>query len=288
MHEVSVIGLGAMGSALAHVMCAAGWQVTVWNRSADKARALQAQGARVAGTAAQALAASPLTLICVDNYPASLSTLETAQAAVSGRLLVQLSTGAPQGARELEAWAHAHGASYLDGAILAFPEQMGTADASIIASGAEAAFRAAEPCLRQLAPALDYLGTAVGAASAQDCAVATYFAGGLIGALHGALICEAEGLPVDAFCAQLAELSPILGGDVRHLGATLARGEFDAPYASLKTWSAAITRLRVHAESSGINADFPSFAAALFERGVAAGYGAQEVSALIKVLRAQG
>ncbi|MCV5604596.1 hypothetical protein OFN09_31690, partial [Escherichia coli] len=87
--------------------------------------------------------------------------------------------GSPQGARALESWSHARGARYLDGAILCFPDQIGTSDASIICSGASAA----------------------------------YLAGGLLGALHGALISEAEGLPVAKVCAQFSELSPILGGD---------------------------------------------------------------------------
>ena len=161
------------------------------------------------------------------------------------------------------------------------------ADASIICSGASAAFSDAEPELRLLAPTLDHVAEAVGAAAAQDCAVAAYFAGGLLGALHGALICEAEGLPVAKVCAQFSELSPILGGDVAHLGKTLASGDFDHPYASLKTWSAAISRLAGHATDAGIDSSFPRFAADLFEEGVAQGFGQQEVSALIKVLRAR-
>ncbi|WP_438404758.1 NAD(P)-dependent oxidoreductase, partial [Aeromonas hydrophila] len=187
----------------------------------------------------------------------------------------------------LESWSHARGARYLDGAILCFPEQIGTSDASIICSGANTAFSDAEPVLRLLAPTLDHVAEAVGAAAAPDCAVAAYFAGGLLGALHGALICEAEGLPVAKVCAQFSELSPILGGDVAHLGKTLASDDFDHPYASLKTWSAAISRLAGHATDAGIDSRFPRFAADLFEEGVAQGFGQQEVSALSKVRRAR-
>ena len=253
MRHLSVIGLGAMGSALATTLIKAGHPVTVWNRSAAKAAPLQALGATLAPSVGAAIAASDITLVCVDNYAVSQQLLDEARDAVAGKLLVQLSTGSPQGARALESWSHARGARYLDGAILCFPDQIGTSDASIICSGASAA----------------------------------YFAGGLLGALHGALICEAEGLPVAKVCAQFSELSPILGGDVAHLGKTLASGDFDHPYASLKTWSAAISRLAGHATDAGIDSRFPRFAADLFEEGVAQGFGQQEVSALIKVLRAR-
>ncbi|PTT48625.1 NAD(P)-dependent oxidoreductase [Aeromonas sp. HMWF016] len=287
MRHLSVIGLGAMGSALATTLLKAGHPVTVWNRSAAKAAPLQALGATLAPSVGAAIAASDITLVCVDNYTVSQQLLDEAIDAVADKLLVQLSTGSPQGARALESWSHARGARYLDGAILCFPDQIGTSDASIICSGASTAFSDAEPVLRLLAPTLDHVAEAVGAAAAQDCAVAAYFAGGLLGALHGALICEAEGLPVAKVCAQFSELSPILGGDVAHLGKTLASGDFDHPYASLKTWSAAISRLAGHASDAGIDSRFPRFAADLFEEGVAQGFGQQEVSALIKVLRAR-
>lgn len=283
MRHLSVIGLGAMGSALATTLLKAGHPVTVWNRSAAKAAPLQALGATLAPSVGAAIAASDMTLVCVDNYAVSQQLLDEASDAVAGKLLVQLSTGSPQGARALESWSHARGARYLDGAILCFPDQIGTSDASIICSGASTAFSEAEPVLRLLAPTLDHVAEAVGAAAAQDCAVAAYFAGGLL----GALICEAEGLPVAKVCAQFSELSPILGGDVAHLGKTLASGDFDHPYASLKTWSAAISRLAGHATDAGIDSRFPRFAADLFEEGVAQGFGQQEVSALIKVLRAR-
>lgn len=287
MRPISVIGLGAMGSALASTLLKAGHPVTVWNRSAAKATPLIALGATLAPSVSEAIAGGDITLICVDNYAVSQLLLDEASNAVTGKLVVQLSTGSPQGARTLESWCHDRSACYLDGAILCFPDQIGTTDASIICSGACAAFSKAEPILRQLAPTLEHVAEAVGAAAAQDCAVAAYFAGGLLGALHGALICEAEGLPVAKVCAQFSELSPILGGDVAHLGKTLASGDFDHPYASLKTWSAAISRLTGHAADAGIDNRFPRFAADLFEEGVAQGLGQQEVSALIKVLRAR-
>ncbi|MCS3835219.1 3-hydroxyisobutyrate dehydrogenase-like beta-hydroxyacid dehydrogenase [Aeromonas veronii] len=132
MRHLSVIGLGAMGSALATTLIKAGHPVTVWNRSAAKAAPLQALGATLAPSVGAAIAASDITLVCVDNYAVSQQLLDEASDAVAGKLLVQLSTGSPQGARALESWSHARDARYLDGAILCFPDQIGTSDASII------------------------------------------------------------------------------------------------------------------------------------------------------------
>ena len=71
MRDVTVIGLGNMGSALARVLQENKRTVTVWNRSADKAAPLVDMGAVLAPSAAAAIAASPLIIVCVTNYAAS-------------------------------------------------------------------------------------------------------------------------------------------------------------------------------------------------------------------------
>ena len=58
MSDVSVIGLGAMGSALAEALLKSGLSVTVWNRSPARADALVAKGAVAAGSVNEAVEAS--------------------------------------------------------------------------------------------------------------------------------------------------------------------------------------------------------------------------------------
>jgi 3-hydroxyisobutyrate dehydrogenase-like beta-hydroxyacid dehydrogenase len=62
---VTVLGLGSMGQALARAFSAAGHPVTVWNRTPGKAEPLMAEGATLAPDAAGAVAASPLTIVCL-------------------------------------------------------------------------------------------------------------------------------------------------------------------------------------------------------------------------------
>lgn len=100
--DVTVIGLGEMGSALARALMRADRRVTVWNRSAAKAGPLTAEGAQFAETAAAAAAASPMTMMCVSDYQAARDILETrgTAAALKGRTLVQLGNGTPKEARD--------------------------------------------------------------------------------------------------------------------------------------------------------------------------------------------
>ena len=172
MSEASVIGLGAMGSALARAFLRDGHRVTVWNRTSAKAELLVRDGAVLAPSAALAVSASPIVVVCVDNYEVTKTILGSNEVAfsLSDRVLVQLSTGSPQEARDSEAWVRDQGAEYLDGAIMAFPDQIATPDAMILLSGAESAFQRSEPLLKSLAGELSYVGPQVGAASALDTA----------------------------------------------------------------------------------------------------------------------
>jgi len=105
MSEASVIGLGAMGSALARALVGSGRRITVWNRTTEKASSLVSDGAVLASSVALAVAASPVVIICVDNYEVTRTILgvDEVAAGLSGKLLVQLSTGSPQEARDSDA-----------------------------------------------------------------------------------------------------------------------------------------------------------------------------------------
>ena len=71
MSEVTVIGLGNMGAALARALLGNGREVTIWNRSPEKAASLVEKGAVLAPSAAAAIAASPIIIVCVTNYAAA-------------------------------------------------------------------------------------------------------------------------------------------------------------------------------------------------------------------------
>ena len=77
MTELTCVGLGLMGSALARAALTSGHRITVWNRSHGKAEALVSLGAQEVRTFAEALAASPVLLICIDNYVSTRALLET-------------------------------------------------------------------------------------------------------------------------------------------------------------------------------------------------------------------
>lgn len=287
MSDVTIIGLGEMGSTLARTLIDSGRSVTVWNRSAAKAATLTAKGAAFADSASAAAAASPITIICVSDYQAARDILETSQttAALKGRTLVQLGNGTPKEARGGAAWASANGIDYLDGTILAWPSQVGGAETAILVSGSTQAFRRVEPELKALAGGLKHTGEAIGEASAIGAAVLSYLAGEWIGFCHAALILQAEEMRVDDYGALIAAISPILGAEARRMGEVIQTNNYGSPESTLKTSGSDIIRLVRQAHEAGINDEVPTFAANLFKRAIDAGHGPEEHVAVIKVLR---
>jgi 3-hydroxyisobutyrate dehydrogenase-like beta-hydroxyacid dehydrogenase len=277
-----------MGAALARALLRNGHSVTVWNRTTARAEPLVAEGAVFASSVAAAVSASPVVIVCVTDYAATHSLLEAEDVAplLAGRVVVQLSTGTPQEARDAEVQLRERDVEYLDGAIMAIPSQIGAAEAAIFTSGSNSAFRQCEPLLRRFAGNVMYLGEPVGAASALDYATLSHLFGGLLGAAHGALICEAEGLSVVSFGSQLAGLAPVVGGMVKHMCEVVQSGAYGKSESSVGICAGFFETLAQQAREAKISAEFPAFGQGIFRRAMAAGFGEEEFAALVKVLRA--
>jgi 3-hydroxyisobutyrate dehydrogenase-like beta-hydroxyacid dehydrogenase len=144
---VTVLGLGPMGSALAGAFLAGGHRTTVWNRTAAKADALVARGAVRAHTVAEAVQASPLVVVCVIDYDAVRTILDSAADALPGRTVVNLTADSPERARAMAEWADEHDVAYLDGAIMTPTETIGGPEAVVLYSGPREVFDAHRPAL---------------------------------------------------------------------------------------------------------------------------------------------
>ena len=282
MSQISVLGLGSMGSALARALQDAGHQMTVWNRTPEKMQPFVAKGARGASNVASAVRSSPVILVCVDGYAVTKSFLGTDDVAphLSGRTLIQLSTGTPLEARESAAWLNDCGVSYIDGAILGGPNGIGTADAQILFAGPEAAFEQVEPLVACLAGNIRYLGDNVRAAAALDLAWLCQRFGLFLGVAHGARLCESEDVSAGLYATMFPE------GDRAHIFAQVIHSnDYENPSATLSVWNAALRRIQRQAHDAEINNEIPEFISSFFKRAITAGYGEENVAALFKVLR---
>ena len=96
-------------------------------------------------------------------------------------------------------WMRRHEISYLDGALISYPSGIGTAECTVLYAGRYEVFEANKNLLGSLGGNSVHLGEPIGGASALDSSLLTFGFTAELGFLHGAALCEAEGIPVETY-----------------------------------------------------------------------------------------
>jgi len=284
MTDISVIGLGAMGSALAHTLLRAGYAVTVWNRSPDKAEPLKAAGGAVAESAAAAIAASPATITCIASHDQTIELLQTCGAALDGKTIIELSTGGASEAEKLTALLSAQGANWLIGIINAYPTAIGKPDTVLTVVGDAAVWQDHAKAIQALGGSSAHVGTEAGMCAALFAALFTTRQGFMFGMIYGALVCKAAGIPLDAFAKQIPVSLGMLPSYHQYFADTVPGGNFDNPPASMSTYAAALDDALSTFKSTGAPAELPQLFSDLAHRGVDAGLEDKALTALVELL----
>ena len=145
-----MIGLGGMGRRIAARLLDAGYEVAVWNRSPDKAKALVDRGATAAESPAEA-AAQAGTLITIVADPAALHAVTagesgTAAGAHASLTMIEMSTVGPAAIYELAAELP-EGTPLLDAPVLGSLHEVEEGSLTIYVGGPEAVLGDAIPVL---------------------------------------------------------------------------------------------------------------------------------------------
>ncbi|MGW9303285.1 NAD(P)-dependent oxidoreductase [Streptomyces cyaneofuscatus] len=281
---VTVIGLGQMGSALAATLLERGHPTTVWNRSARKAQPLVERGARRAATPEEAVAASPLVIVCVLDHDALHATLDPVAGSLAGKALVNLTSGSPEQAQEAEAWARSHSAGYLDGAIMTTPPGVGSPEMMFLYSGSHTVFETHRPTLAALGDPL-HLGAEPGLASLYDAALLGLMWSTMTGWLHGTALVGAEKTEATAFTPVAIRWLSAVTGFLTTYAAQVDAGHYPGDDATVDVQIAAVDHLLHAAAARGIDNALPELLKATMERTRDLGHGSDSYASVIEVLK---
>lgn len=285
MAKLSIIGLGAMGQALAARFLQQGHTLTVWNRTPGKAAALVAKGAREATSAADAIAASDVTVMCVLDYAASGAVIGDAAAALSGRALVNLTNGTPAQARATAERVAGLGAAYLDGGIMATPPMIGGAHALILYSGSKATFDAHADTLKDLGAA-NYLGADAGLASLHDLALLSGMYGVFAGFFHATALVNSEGIPAGSFLELLRPWMIAMTGELSGYAQKIDSGRHGVNVVSnLGMQTASLDNILTATREQGVAADLLEPMLNLFRKRAGTGFGDEDISGIFELIR---
>lgn len=160
--KIGIVGTGRMGAAIASRLLSLGHEVTVWNRTAEKAKALAAAGAKVAATPAALAAASELVISILTDAEAIAAAYEGPDGLLcgdaKGRLFVEMSTVRPDAQRALAGKVRARGAALIDCPVGGTTGPARDGKLFGFVGGDPADVARAQPVLEQLCSRLEHVG----------------------------------------------------------------------------------------------------------------------------------
>lgn len=280
---VTLLGLGAMGAVLARSTLDAGRPLTVWNRSPGRAQPLAERGAAVTTSVADAVAAAPVIVACLFDHASVHETLDPVAGRLRDRTLVNLTTTTPNQARELAAWAAAHGADYLDGAIMAVPEMIGGPGAAIFTSGSETANAAHAELLGRWGE-VTYFGDDAGVASLYDLAMLSGMYVMFAGFLQGAAMVSSAGIGAAEFAARQAPFLAAMTASFAEFGRIVDTRDYGGAGQQSLEFSD-LAKLVETTADAGVDTALLAPVQAFIRRQVDAGHGTDGVARIYESLR---
>jgi 3-hydroxyisobutyrate dehydrogenase len=157
--EIAWIGTGIMGAPMARRLLKGGHHVRVYNRSAEKVRALASDGATVAADAAEAARGAAVVFIMVSDTPDVEGVVAKIEPVLErGQLVIDMSTIAPEAERKIAARLSELGGDYLDAPVSGGETGAIEGTLAIMVGGAEAAFERARPLFELMGKRVTHMG----------------------------------------------------------------------------------------------------------------------------------
>ncbi|MCP2289427.1 NAD(P)-dependent oxidoreductase [Nocardia amikacinitolerans] len=283
-NPVTVLGLGAMGQALAAAFLKTGRSTVVWNRTPGKDADLVAAGAVGVATVDEAVRAGEVIVVVLLDHASVHDALDPVAERLSGKQVINLTSTAPEEARELGRWAEQHGIDYLDGGIMAVPPMIGQPGASILYSGSRKVFDDNRELLESAAAA-DYFGEDAGLASTWDFALLSSMYGMFAGFLHGAALARSAGASVSAFAERATAWVTAMAQLIPEYGRVIDGGDYTTDVQHLNFHKAAMDAIVRASRDAGVALDVIGPIKNLIDRQVADGHGALAFERTFEELR---
>jgi 3-hydroxyisobutyrate dehydrogenase len=216
--RVAVLGTGIMGGPMARNLARATHDVTVWNRTVQKAEALEEDGARVASTPVDAVRDAEVVLTMLADARAVEETIVGSgalDAMAPEALWIQSSTIGVAAIERLAALARERGITFVDAPVLGTKKPAEDGQLFMLASGPEEARERCKPVFDAISRDHVWLGEA---------GLGT----GLKLVANSWILCTIENL------SETFVLAQTLGVDPRSFLEAISGGGMDMPYAHLK------------------------------------------------------
>jgi 3-hydroxyisobutyrate dehydrogenase len=285
MARIAFLGTGLLGSAMVESMLRRGLDVTVWNRTASKARALAEHGAKVADSLEQAVAGSGEIHIILSDDSAVDALLERIAPHVpASATVIDHTTTAPTGTKARLQRAAGRGMRFLHAPVFMGPAMARESKGLMMVSGPREIFDDVQPSLAAMSAELWYVG------EREDLAAALKIFGNsmlfVMTAGIADILAMARNLGVSAEDAVGVFNRFNAGGAISARAQKIARGDFSASFEL--TMARKDMRLMLEAAGAEPLIALPSIAARMDE-AIADGHGHEDLGAIARTsVRSKG
>lgn len=236
--RTAIVGCGLMGSALVKTLHAKGQAVVAWNRSPAALDPLREQGIAATTNLSSALAGSDTAIVALSSYDVVRSVLGAASLSeLSGKIIVNLSSGSAQDARDLREWATDRNAEYLDGSIWVLPNMIGAPDTVISCAGPVNLWERIEGAIRLLGGAAFHAGEAIENGNVLEaCFPGAFYMTAQHCFLESLVRAKRLGIDLDVIAQSIAPSMKLLRTSLDDLIEKVGMGDVAPHEASLDVW----------------------------------------------------
>jgi len=284
--KVTLMGLGAMGSGMAQRLLDAGFELTIFNRTPERAKRLLEAGAALAKTPREAVQNAAIVICIVADDNASRALWLGPNGALGnvkpGTILIESSTLTPAWVRELAAEAAKLKCDFLDAPVTGSKPQAEAGQLTFLVGGDAAVLDRARPVLKTMSRDIRYFGPTSSGAKVK-------LLNNLLSGIHVSSFAEmlslAERLGIDAkaaaeFISTAAPGSPIVKIALQRM----TESDF-TPNFSVRLMAKDLAYATAEGASLSMEMPIANAARKLYETAIAEGLGAKDFSAVIEVLR---
>jgi len=229
--RAAFIGLGVMGYPMAGHLARAGHELSVFNRSPDKAmRWAKEYGGWAAGSVAEAVEGRELALMCVGRDDDVREVMEAALPALNdGAIVVDHTTASAKLAREMAAAASARGCAFLDAPVSGGQAGAEAGQLSVMVGGDADALARVRSAIDCYAKAVQHIGGS-GAGQLAKMANQICIAGVVQGLAEAVHFCARAGLDPDLVHAAISK-GAAQSWQMDNRWKTMSEGRFDFGFA---------------------------------------------------------
>ncbi len=281
--KISFMGIGLMGRPMATRLIQAGYEVTVYNRTKEKALPLQTLGAQVATSSQEAIMASPLIILMVADFSACCDVLfPEAAASLEGKTIIQMGTISPRQSKDLMNLVNQRGSDYLEAPVLGSIAEAERGELTVLVGSREEQFKQFEEVLKCFCPQPIYVGQ-VGQAASFKLALNQLIASLTASFAFSLNLIRKRGIPLELFMEVLRRSSLY----AFHFDKKLSRmwGEdYSNPTFPLRLLYKDVNLMIEEGLELGLQVDALAGILKLLERGMNQGWGEKDYTAINSIV----